>query len=129
MNGKSRVFNKHFTQLCVCNQHTPEQGLCIIWYKTPPPRMSSAQAAPDAMRAQLASAYAALAELQLNLHARDFWRMRAAKQRGQVEQDALAHEHTAIQQYLAWHAADGSRLPAFQRGGERSLQRKLGVSG
>jgi len=87
--------------------------------------MSNAQAAPDAMRAQLAAAYAALAELQLNLHARDFWRMRAAKQRSQVEQDALAHEHAAIQQYIAWHAADGSRLPAFQRGGERSLQHSL----
>jgi hypothetical protein len=77
---------------------------------------------PDAMRAQLAGAYAALAKLQLNLHARDFWRMRAAKQHAQVRADALLHEHTAIQQYLAWHAPDGSRLPAFLRSGAQSLK-------
>lgn len=80
--------------------------------------MSSA--APE-LRAQLAAIYGALATVQLNLHARDFWRTRAAKQPEQVRADALLHEHTAIQQYVAWHARDGSRLPAFQRGGERSL--------
>jgi len=81
--------------------------------------MSSA--APE-LRAQIAAAYSALATVQLNLHARDFWRMRAAKQPEQVRADSLLHEHTALQQYVAWHALDGSRLPAFQRGGARSLQ-------
>jgi len=79
-----------------------------------------ASAAPE-LRAQLATMYGALATVQLNLHARDFWRTRAAKQPDQVRADALLHEHTAIQQYVAWHARDGSRLPAFQRSGERSL--------
>jgi hypothetical protein len=79
------------------------------------------EADPATMRAQLASAYEILAELRLDQHARDFWRMRAAKQHAQVQADALLHEHTAIQQYIAWHAHDGSRLPAFMRGGERAI--------
>jgi len=81
--------------------------------------MSSA--APE-LSAQITAAYSALATVQLKLHARDFLRMRAAKQPAQVRADSLLHEHTAIQQYVAWHALDGSRLPAFQRGGARSLQ-------
>lgn len=93
--------------------------------------MSGAQAAPDAMRAQLASAYAALAELQLNLHARDFWRMRAAKQRGQVEQDALAHEHTAIQQYPPGTPPTAAACPRSSAGASAACsagwERKLGV--
>jgi hypothetical protein len=36
---------------------------------------------PDVLRAQLAAAYLKLAALQLNFHARDFWRMRAASRR------------------------------------------------
>ena len=32
---------------------------------------------PDVLRAQFAAAYLKLAALQLNFHARDFWRMRA----------------------------------------------------
>jgi hypothetical protein len=86
--------------------------------------MSSAPAAPpapDALRAQLAATYGALATVHLNLHARDFWRMRAAKQPEQVRVDRLLHEHTDIQQYVAWHAPDGSHLPGFLRGGKRSL--------
>ncbi len=59
--------------------------------------------------------------VHLNLHARDFWRMRAAKQPDQVRVDGLLHEHTAVQQYVAWHAPDGSRLPGFLRCGKRSL--------
>jgi hypothetical protein len=47
--------------------------------------------------------------------------MRAGKQAAQVQADTLGHEHTSIAQYLAWHAADGSRLPTFMRGGERSI--------
>ena len=88
-----------------------------------PSDKSAAEPAPscEVLRAQLAATYSALATVQLNLHARDFWRMRAAKQPDQVRADGLLHEHTAIQQYIAWHARDGSRLPAFQRGGERSL--------
>ena len=42
---------------------------------------------PEVLRAQLAAAYSKLAALQLNLHARDFWRMRAAKQAAQVQTD------------------------------------------
>jgi hypothetical protein len=88
--------------------------------------MSIAPAEPpppsDAMCAQLAGAYAALAKLQLKMTERDFWRMRAAKQHAQVQADALLHEHTSIQQYLAWHAPDGSRLPAFLRIGALSLK-------
>ena len=76
---------------------------------------------PEVLRAQLAAAYSKLAALQLNLHARDFWRMRAAKQAAQVQADALFHEHTAIHQYIAWHGPDGTRLPAFMRGTDRSL--------
>ena len=75
----------------------------------------------DELRAQLAAAHSRLASLHLNLHARDFWRMRAAKQLAQVQADALRHEHTAMTQYLAWHGPDGSRLPAFQRGGAQSM--------
>jgi hypothetical protein len=44
------------------------------------------------------------------------------KQHAQVQADALLHEHTAIQKYLARHAPDGSRLPAFVRSGELSLE-------
>jgi hypothetical protein len=47
--------------------------------------------------------------------------MRASKQAQQVKENALLHEHTAIHQYVDWHAADGSRLPAFMRGGERAV--------
>jgi hypothetical protein len=73
------------------------------------------------MQSEIADAYEKLKKLQLDQHARDFWRMRARKQRNQVEADAVLHEHTAIQQYMSWHANDGSRLPAFMRGGERAL--------
>ena len=76
---------------------------------------------PEVLRPQLQSAYEQLAAVQLDQHARDFWRMRAAKQREQVRQDALLHEHTAIMQYLVWHAADGSRLPVFMRSSDKSL--------
>ncbi len=44
---------------------------------------------PEVLRVQLQSAYEKLAAEQLDQHARDFWRMRAAKQREQVRQDAL----------------------------------------
>lgn len=73
------------------------------------------------MRAELDRAYKKLRSMQLDQHARDFWRMRAEKQKTQVQENALLHEHTAIQQYLQWHAPDGSRLPAFLRGGERAI--------
>ncbi len=79
------------------------------------------QADDSAMRDELSKTYAKLARLQLDLHARDFWRMRASKQATQVKENALFHEHTAILQYVDWHAADGSRLPAFMRGGERAI--------
>jgi len=99
-----------------------------------PGKESAADPAPscevscEVLRAQLAATYSALATVHLNLHARDFWRMRAAKQPEQVRVDRLLHEHTAMQQYVAWHAADGSRLPAFQRGGKRSLQVALALA-
>jgi hypothetical protein len=73
------------------------------------------------MRTQLRASYELLASLGLNLHARDFWRIRAAKQKTQVKENALFHEHTAIQQYVQWHGPDGSRLPADQRGTARSI--------
>ena len=75
----------------------------------------------SAMRDELSKTYAKLETLQLDLHARDFWRMRASKQATQVKENALLHEHTAILQYVDWHAADGSRLPAFLRGGQRAI--------
>ena len=86
--------------------------------------MGMSEADPAIMRAQLASVYERLAQLKLDKHARDFWRMRAAKQHAQVQANALLHEHTAIQQYILWHAEDGSRLPAFMRGGERAIAGK-----
>jgi phage-related protein len=78
---------------------------------------------PEGMRTQLRASYELLASLGLNLHARDFWRIRAAKQKTQVRENALLHEHTAIQQYVQWHGPDGSRLPADQRGTARSIAR------
>ena len=36
-------------------------------------------------------------------------------------QDPLKYEHTAISHFLQWHSAEGARVPAFQRKGERSL--------
>ena len=53
--------------------------------------------------------------------ASDFYLMRKAKQWGQYEQDPLKYEHTAISHFLQWHSAEGARVPAFQRKGERSL--------
>ena len=66
---------------------------------------------PDVLRAQLAAAYLKLAALQLNFHARDFWRMRAASRT----------PPRTNYQYIAWHGPDGTRLPAFMRGTGRSL--------
>ena len=42
-------------------------------------------------------------------------------ERDQYEQDPLKYEHTAISHFLQWHSAEGARVPAFQRKGERSL--------
>ena len=93
-----------------------------------PENMPQNAKATETQRQELAAAYAVLTAHDLNEHARDFWRMRAGKQAAQVQTDPVGHEHTAIQQYLAWHAADGCRLPAFMRGGERSLA-AAGVAG
>jgi hypothetical protein len=76
---------------------------------------------PSTLRAELRAAYTLLASKHLNLHARDFWRMRAAKQQALVLADPLLHEHTAIRQYVQWHGEDGSRLRAELRGTARCL--------
>jgi len=73
------------------------------------------------MEEELANTYAMLQKLGLDQHARDFWRIRASKQIQQVQENSLLHEHTALNQYIKWHAEDGSRLPSFMRGTERAI--------
>jgi hypothetical protein len=81
----------------------------------------STQFMADKMQKELSSLYNQLHTLQMDQHARDFWRIRAAKQQEQVLQNALLHEHTAITQYVAWHSQAGARLPTFARGSEKCL--------
>jgi len=76
---------------------------------------------PLVMEEELAKTYAMLKKLGLDQHARDFWRVRASKQVHQVKENSLLHEHTAVHQYIKWHAEDGSRLPGFMRGTERAI--------
>jgi hypothetical protein len=59
--------------------------------------------------------------LGIHEHARDFWRIRAAKQKKQVLADSVLHEHTALTQYMQWHNVLGVRLPCFLRGSENSV--------
>ena len=75
----------------------------------------------DKMQKELSSLYNQLHSLQMDQHARDFWRIRATKQQEQVLQNALLHEHTAITQYVAWHSRKVARLPTFSRGSEKCL--------
>lgn len=70
----------------------------------------------ERMRADLSKIYACLCSVRMQEHARDFWRIRASRQKKQVDSDALLHEHTALTQYMLWHDINGVRLPSFQRG-------------
>ena len=71
---------------------------------------------PTSMRAQLLARYDLLATHSLNLHALDFCRIRARKQRTQFKANELFHEYAAIEQYIRWHGHDGRRLPSTMRG-------------
>ena len=79
------------------------------------------------MKKQLASIYDQLGTLRIDQHARDFWRMRASKQKQQVLEDPLLHEFTALKQYTLWHNKNGVRLPAFARGTEKCIAGSLGM--
>ena len=70
----------------------------------------------DEMKLQVASMYKQLGAINMDKHARDFWRIRAVKQQQQVLVDPLLHEHTAVSQYIQWHNKIGARLPSFMRG-------------
>lgn len=52
----------------------------------------------------------------------DFWSRRQRRQNISVDPQAIAHEYTAMSQFLAWTDADGCNLPFAKRGGEHSLQ-------
>lgn len=52
----------------------------------------------------------------MDQHARDFWRIRARKQKEQVNENPVFHEYTALTQYMEWHSNTGVRLPCFKRG-------------
>lgn len=79
---------------------------------------------PESMRVRLRARYELLASIGLNLHAHDFWRIRAGKQKTQVKENKLLHEYTAIEQYVQWHGPDGSRLPMNLRGTSLSIAAK-----
>ena len=79
---------------------------------------------PESMRVRLRARYELLASIGLNLHAHDFWRIRAGKQKTQVKENKLLHEYTAIEQYVQWHGPDGSRLPMHLRGTSLSIAAK-----
>jgi hypothetical protein len=79
------------------------------------------------MKKQLASIYDQLGTLRIDQHARDFWRMRASKQKQQVLEDPLLHEFTALKQYTLWHNKNGVRLPSFARGTEQCIAGSLGM--
>lgn len=76
----------------------------------------------ESMRTELSTMYAFLTSLRMQDHARDFWKIRASKQKIQVDSDALLHQHTALTQYMLWHDINGARLPKFQRGTALCLQ-------
>lgn len=88
------------------------------------PRMQQQSAAQDRdkMRTEIEDIYTRLRAVRMDQHARDFWTMRARKQQGQVESDALLHQHTALSQYMLWHDVNGARLPSFQRNTALCLQ-------
>lgn len=52
----------------------------------------------------------------------DFWSRRQRRQNIAVDPQAIAHEYTAMSQFLAWTDADGCNLPFAKRGGVHSLQ-------
>jgi hypothetical protein len=79
------------------------------------------------MKKQLATIYDQLRTLRIDQHARDFWRMRASKQKQQVLEDPLLHEYTALKQYTLWHNKNGARLPSFARGTEKCIADTLGM--
>ena len=78
----------------------------------------------ETMKQQTRSMYEQLLALGIHEHARDFWRIRAAKQKKQVLADSVLHEHTALTQYMQWHNTLGVRLPCFLRGSENSVAYK-----
>lgn len=75
----------------------------------------------DLLMQQTHLMYEDLRALELYQHARDFWRIRAAKQQQQLNENPVFHEHTAIKQYMLWHNQLGVRLPSFLREGECCL--------
>lgn len=80
---------------------------------------------PTQQGSHLQAMYAFLTQKKMDQHARDFWRVRAGKQQELVRKDPLAHQYTAICQYLNWHAEDGRRLPSFEQGTAKSLQHRF----
>ncbi len=73
------------------------------------------------MRKKLNEMYYFLGEKGFSQHAKDFWRMRAQKQKTQVQENGILHEYTAIEQYVNWHGPKGNRLPINLRGSDHSL--------
>ena len=78
-------------------------------------------ASATAMQREISGMYEQLKSLGMYEHARDFWRMRAAKQQQQVLDNSLLHQHTALTQYMKWHNTLGVRLPSFLRGSESCI--------
>jgi hypothetical protein len=68
------------------------------------------------MKNEIFYMYDQLRAIGIHEHARDFWRIRAAKQQEQLVVDCELHEHTALKQYMQWHNQLGVRLPSFMRG-------------
>ena len=77
------------------------------------------------MKNEIFYMYDQLRAIGIHEHARDFWRIRAAKQQEQLVVDCELHEHTALKQYMQWHNQLGVRLPSFMRGGETCLANNL----
>ena len=73
------------------------------------------------MKNEIFYMYDQLRAIGIHEHARDFWRIRAAKQQEQLVVDCELHEHTALKQYMQWHNVLGVRLPCFLRGSENSV--------
>jgi hypothetical protein len=71
---------------------------------------------PEKEKSSASHYYNQLRAINMDKHARDFWRIRAVKQQQQVLVDPLLHEHTAVTQYILWHNKIGARLPSFMRG-------------
>ena len=88
---------------------------------TPDSDVLNSNTEQETMKQQTRSMYQQLLALGIHEHARDFWRIRAAKQKKQVLADSVLHEHTALTQYMQWHNVLGVRLPCFLRGSENSV--------